>query len=309
MPPSAELTRLLALFENAENFDAVWAALSPAQQAMLEAHWAEQDQQPIVEIPPAHARSTGRVTGGPLLEKEGRKVKSELRVLFRWRHKNGKAFPESELENFIEKLCADLHPRDPLDPNSVSPQDLGAHFRLTYLKRRWIENEETKRRTDMDWRGRYGKNPLFRFKQIGVDPADAPPEIVSERYLDLRMAAYNQRRRDARTQNRETKMQTGIIEQSKPTNGLLDERMAQTRAQIDAVRKALADGEWHKRSDLLKRVCHGAPSWSGVAPSKRYQTLVDRLKMIGGEIENKEAPGPRGSILKLVRRRDPNPLH
>jgi len=251
------------------------------------------------------ARSTRRVTSGPLLEKERRRIKSELRVLFRWLKKNGKAFPESELENFIKKLCAELHPRDPLDPNSVSPQDLGAHFRLTYKKRCWIENEETKRRIEIDWRRRYGRDPLFRFKRIGVDPADASPQVVSERYLDLRRAAYNQRRRDQRAQSKESTMQTETIQtqSTKPTS-LRAAQMARTRAQMQTLFEAIGDDQ--PTVNALMEAVREHPAWRSVDHAKMRRTTLDRLDMLKteGRIENGDSlPGPRGSEFRTVRRR------
>ena len=78
--------------------------------------------------------------------------------------------------------------------------------------------------------------------------------------------------------------------------------MANTKAQIDALRRILSDGEWHKRVDLPECV-RDDRAWRDVDPAKLGQTVVDRLKMIRDEIETGEMPGPRGSILRLVRRK------
>ena len=77
--------------------------------------------------------------------------------------------------------------------------------------------------------------------------------------------------------------------------------MARTRAQVDALR-SVVDGEWRTVADLMARV-HRYPSWHDVEEAKLRQTVVDRLYMLCDEIQNDEVPGPRGSRLRLVRRR------
>jgi hypothetical protein len=150
-------------------------------------------------------RASGRVTSGDLFQKEQNQLRGELRVFFRWKHKDGGKVTDDELKSFISRLSNQLAPRDPLDPNSVSPQDLGAHFQLTFARRKQIEDKETVRRANWPtrWPKRYRKPPRFRFHKIGADPADMSPEEIADRYKVERNERYNAKRRTARELKRE----------------------------------------------------------------------------------------------------------
>ena len=256
--------------------------------------------------------SSRKVTSGPLLAKEQNQLKSELRVLFRWLRKGGGIVTEADFEGFIKRLCEEFRPRDPLDPNNVSPQDWGAHLKLTYWRRRRIEDQETDRRKDWHLRfpHRYRKPRLFRFHKIGVDPSEMSIETVAQLYEDSRNARRNEKRRAERLKAKmEADLQTNKPTIEQPGDSHADVMAAQkanTRARDDAILDALGDGE--RRIAELQTPLRRYPAWRGFNDeTKFYRTIVDRLDALEAAkrvITVRRDPGPRGSKLRVVRKSD-----
>ncbi len=210
----------------------------------------------------------------------------------------------ASFEAFVSRLAATIPRRDLLDPDSVTPAELGAHLNITLAVRIAIEEQETAYRVGKGWTKPGGKG--YRLKT--VVPCDSAPEDVELHYRQIRSRAQAASRKQARAelrrqQPKETEMQTHTThESSAPTYiDLLATQVARTRSQIDALRKVI-DGEWRTLADLMARVHHD-PAWREIDDVKLRQTVVDRLHTMSNDIENEYAPGRRGSRLRLVRRR------
>jgi hypothetical protein len=211
---------------------------------------------------------------------------------------------------YVSKIVAAFARRDLFDPDSVTSAELGAHLKITLAVRIQIEKEETDFRIDKGWT-KPGANP-YRLKTIA--PCDKGPDEVDGHYRQVRSEAQAARRKKARAelrrqQAKETEMtqtHTHTTQESTITTytDLLAAQVAHTRTQVNALRQVV-DGEFRTLSDLIARV-RTHPSWGEVDETKLRQTAVDRLHAMGNEIENTYMPGPRGSRLRLVRRRRPS---
>jgi hypothetical protein len=247
-------------------------------------------------------RSKGGVTSGDLFKKEQNQLYGELRVLFRWTQRNGKVVPDAELARFIDRLRKQFEPRDPLDPNCVSPQVLGAHFRLTFAQRKQIEDKETERRANWHtrWPDSYRKPQRFRFHKLGVDPADMSPEQVADRYKAARSVRYNAKRRAARQHKRDV-MRTM---HSMIDSGYVpyDVQLIKNGEQRESLYEAITAPDMTVAS-LMTAIQHD-PAWLGVPNAKLYRTVLNRLDKLEAEarICSRLVVGRSGNRLRLVSR-------
>jgi hypothetical protein len=247
-------------------------------------------------------RSSGQVTSGDVLKKEQNQLRGELRVFIRWTQKDGGTVTDAELESFINQLRTQFEPRDPLDPNCVSPQELGGHFRLTFARRKQIEDSDTERRADWHkrWPNRYRKPQRFRFHKFGVDPADMSPEQVAARYKAERSKSYNAKRRAARQHKRDVMrtIQTTMNSRYVP----YDVRLTRNGMQRESLYDAITAENMTVASLMTAMKCD--PAWLGVPNAKLYRTVLNRLDKLEGEgrIYSWLVSGRNGSRLRLVNR-------
>ncbi len=216
--------------------------------------------------------------------------------------KRNKKATTASFEAFVSRLAAVFPRRDLLDPDSVDRVELGAHLNITLEVRIAIEEQETAYRVGKGWTKPGGK--AYRLKTIA--PCDRAPEDVELHYRQIGSRALAARRKMRRQQLKETEMQTDTTHETSGTTyvDLLAMQVARTRSQIDALRKVI-DGEWRTLADVMTRV-HRHPAWREIDKVKLRQTVVDRLYAMRDKTEDKYVPGPRGSRLRLVRRRHPN---
>jgi hypothetical protein len=246
------------------------------------------------------SRSSGRVTTGELLRKEQNQLHGELRVFYRWRHKKGGEFAVGEFKSFIDSLRKQFAPRDPLDPNSVSGQMLGAHFKLTFAGRKQIEENETARRVDWPKRYRYRdpKPRLFRFHKLGVDPADMSPQEVAACYKAERYKRRNAERRADRQRKRE------VMKATYPADGYIpyDLRLINNGEQRESIYKAITAADMPVAS--LMATVRSNRAWQGLSDRQLYRTVINRLDDLQKEkkICSRLVVGPRGSRQRLVTR-------
>jgi hypothetical protein len=201
-------------------------------------------------------------------------------------------------ERFAKALGNSFAGRNALNPVDVPPDKLGKVLKFGLSGRLDIEKKETAFGIARGWCRRNGEPYRFRFRTI--ECCDKTPDEVRKFYKRRGNAELAARRKAERT---EKAMQTNTLTEDQPGFGLdlKAARMALTRAQIDALEKAI-DDEWRTLADLMIRVRRD-PSWRNVDQAKMRRTMIDRLDMLGDEIENGQAPGPRGSFFRLVRRK------
>lgn len=217
---------------------------------------------------------------------------------------------------FMSRLAAAFPGRDVLDPDSITPAELGAHLKITFAVRIEIEKEETDYRVTKGWK-KSGAKP-YRLRTIL--PCDKTAEEVERHYHQVRSEAQAERRKAARAARAELHRQQHQQETAKMTQthttqespltsytDLLAAQVAHTRSQISALRQVV-DGEFRTLADLIARV-RTHPNWREVDEAKLRQTVVDRLHAMGDEIENTYMRGRRGTRVRLVRRCRPNPAN
>ena len=259
---------------------------------------AARDAAPRVISSPS--RSTGRVTTGELFKKEQNQLRGELRVFYHWTNSSKGKVTDEGFESFVERLRGQLAPKDPLDPNSVSPQELGAHFHLTFVRRRQIEEKETARRAPWHkkWPCRYPKPPLFRFHKIGVDPADISPQQVAGRYKTERGDRYNAERRTKRKHKRE------IMQGMYLANGYVpyDVRLTKNGIQRENLYQAVTAADMTVASLVI--AMQSNPAWLGLSDDQLYRAVLNRLDDLQRDkkICSRLVAGPRGSRQRLVTR-------
>lgn len=219
--------------------------------------------------------------------------------------KRNKKATTASFEAFVSRLAAAFPRRDLFDPDSVDPAELGAGLNVTLAQRLAIEDAEHAFRLDEKWTKPGGKP--YRLKTIR--PRDATAEELEAHYHRARNRALTAKRKQARAEGRNQPKETTHVTQTNATprkswptyREAIADQVAHTRAQIDALRRAI-DGEWRTLADLAAAVQRD-PAWREIDKSKLRQTIVDRLKAMRGEIENQHVPGPRCNRLRMVRRR------
>jgi hypothetical protein len=247
----------------------------------------------------AKAKAKGRT---PKLSEEflaGRQNmrRGELKVLLRY------LVPATTRAHLESKMPG----RDIGDPEEVSGQEIGAALRLTESQLFKIEDAATEYGRRQRWVKSFKKSGKpdkpYRFSFRTVTCIDRTQDELRRDRKRRSNERTNEQRRKFRLEKKAMTTPSAAIAapRREPLLDLKAAQMQRTRAQRDALRQVI-DDEWRTLADLTARLSRH-PAYHGVEERRLRQTVVDRLHDIRDEIDNDAIPGPRGSRLRLVRRR------
>jgi hypothetical protein len=206
----------------------------------------------------------------------------------------------------LEQWKADLKTQlDGRDPDKVSPATLGRVLSLTWEMRKDLEQAATN----------YGRSPprkwkkgRYSFKATTIAPTDATPEQVSQHYRrqrNIESARLRTTERAAKREARTMQQQQTQIQNKQPTS-YVEFVKATIEAETEPLYAAIpATGEERSTVELAMDM-RREPAWQRYVVDKEKLRLALRHRLDDlrsqGRILERHGPGPRGYVVRFVRR-------
>lgn len=237
----------------------------------------------------------GGTTSRPGRFSQGRRNqrKADLWALHRAKRRSqSKEATNKTFDELLRGFARAFPGRNILDPNDITPAELGQYRKITFEERLDIERQETEFRQGRGW----GTGP---FKMRTVHPYD-----VTEAERKAYYAATRKRAQRQSMENNRMQQQTCVP--PAPTTAPIDLRaakMARTQQQFSDLIGVL--GKEERTVAELEELVRGLSSWLDLPASKLRQTIYDRLNVLKEQdrITDRQIDGPRGSWQRAIRRK------
>lgn len=202
------------------------------------------------------------------------------------------------LEKLAAEIADDYDGRDPLDPEVVTPVEIGLLYNVTFDVRLDIERAETEFRIRT-----YGKPKNYLFRLRTVIAVDITAEAQAKQYAKLASRRQTEKRKAERSERAtNVKPPTAITPSSYHEH--FKTLKANARLQRSAVIAAMEMERWYTINELMDALRHD-PAWRHIANHrlKFRQAIIDRINQLRdkGRVQDGYKRGSHG-IERVVQR-------